>query len=147
MWHTLSNVLDRSMRIKAVIFFWPNDLRMLSVIYVLRVSVEWFCLLPLWWRERILCLWGYSEYCLKTIFSHILENIGSRDIRRLFGASSWSPSFRIGMISASFQASGYTLDNKELFMMLVRGIKIWDNESFIVRAHANFIWTGGFVVG
>ena len=42
-------------------------------------------------------------------------------------------SFGIGTTSASFHAFGYVLDNRELFSMLVTGVKIQGSECRIMR--------------
>jgi hypothetical protein len=91
-------------------------------------------------------------FCKKSVnwfnatFSHIFYAIANVERGRLLDATSRSPSFKSGMTSASFQTSGYVEDIRDLLIILVNGIRIVGNESFITR-----MWTmsgpGDLLVG
>ena len=70
----------------------------------------------------------------KTILLRTFEATASRDNGLLLAAFSWSPSLRIGIISASFQLSGNLLVRIEQLMMSVRGPNMTWRQSFSTRA-------------
>ena len=62
-----------------------------------------------------------------------------RDIGRLFDATSWSPSFTMGITSATFQAVGNVHVVREQLIMFVSGPSITGRQSLRIR---EFILSG-----
>ena len=69
---------------------------------------------------------------MSTTFSQILEATGRSERRRLFEASSLSPSFRRGITSTFFHVLGYVDVLREQLITSVRGPKI-TGKSLITR--------------
>ncbi len=61
--------------------------------------------------------------CLRATFSQIFDSTLSIESGRLFEATSWSPSFKSGIISAIFQESGKVEVANELLIMSVNSVK------------------------
>ena len=76
-----------------------------------------------------------ARFCchLSATLSHTLERTGRREIGLLLLACSLSPSFRMGITSAIFQALGKILLTNELFMMEVIHGAITGRQSLITR--------------
>jgi hypothetical protein len=69
----------------------------------------------------------------RATFSQIFDSALSIESGRLFAASSWSPSFKSGIISAIFQDSGYVEVVNELLMMPVNGPSMTWRQCLIIR--------------
>ena len=72
------------------------------------VSVECFFLFPFWCSVKQFWRVAYSVNWMRAARSQILDRAGNRDTGRLLLATSWSPSFNIGITTDSFQADGKT---------------------------------------
>ena len=71
--------------------------------------------------------------CLRATFSQIFDSTLSIESGRLFEATSWSPSFKSGIISAIFQDSGKVEVVNELLIMSVNGPSMTGRQSLIIR--------------
>jgi hypothetical protein len=70
--------------------------------------------------------------CLRVTISQIFDGTLSIESGRLFEATSWSPSFKSGIISAIFQDSGKVEVVYELLINLGKEVKIWKKKLNIV---------------
>ena len=69
----------------------------------------------------------------------------ARDMERLFDATSWSPSFTMGITAATFHAVGNVHVVREQLIMFARGPCIMGRQSLRIREFILSIWSGGFV--
>ena len=71
--------------------------------------------------------------CLRATFSQIFHSTLSIESGRLFEATSWSPSFKSGIVPAIFQDSGKVEVVNELLIMSVNGPSMTGRQSLIIR--------------
>ena len=127
----LSKAFDKSNRTNAVTCFRSIASRIISDMEIWSVSVECFFLFPFWCSVKQFWRVVYSVNWLKAARSQILDRAGSSDTGRLLLATSWSPSFNIGITTDSFQADGKTDVKRDLFISSVRTGSITGRASLI----------------
>lgn len=120
----LSNAFDKLNSTKAVTCFRSIALYVKSVLKIFSVSVECCFLFPFWCSLRQFPRIMYSFRWLSAARSQIWHGAGRSDTGRLLLGISWSPSFKIGTRSNSFQAEGKTVIKSEWFTMSVRTARI-----------------------
>ena len=120
----------------AVTFISSIALKRWSVTRRLRVSMEWYLLLPLWCLVRQFLSDRKEVHCCNTCFSATLDSTGRSEIGLLLSGTSWSPFLRWGTTSAFFQARGKMDDSNSPDIVLNANV----ND---VEAEPN-IWVNGW---